>query len=180
VVSPCFLPAVDPAVQATVVQAVFEGKRLAITYTPHGVPEPKEYEVNPIALVQRDHLLYIVCTLWDYQNPMLLVMHRIRFAVTIEKASSSPMGFDLDDYILQGGLGYRVGPPITLIAELDPSIAAILRETPLSSDQILSSMGTEAIQLTASVADTKELRAWLRGFGHLIRVLEPPGLLDQI
>ena len=52
----------------------FDGNRIAITYTPHGALEPKEYEVNPLALVQRDHLLYIVCTLWDYKNPMLLVM----------------------------------------------------------------------------------------------------------
>lgn len=177
---PLLPPVVDPAVQTTVVQAVFEGNRLAITYTPHGVPESKEYEVNPIALVQRDHLLYIVCTLWDYQNPMLLVMHRIRSAMALEKRSCWPEGFDLDDYIHQGGLGYRVGPPITLIAELDPSIATILLETPLSSDQVLYNMGTSAVHLTASVADTKELRAWLRGFGYMIRVLEPPGILDQI
>ncbi len=177
---PLLPPVVDPDVQAMVVQSVFEGKRLAITYTPHGVPEPKEYEVNPIALVQRDHLLYIVCTLWDYENPMLLVMHRIRSATVLEKPSCWPDGFDLDDYIHQGGLGYRVGPPITLIAELDPSIATMLLETPLSPDQILYNMGTSAVHLTASVADTKELRAWLRGFGHMIRVLEPPGILDQI
>jgi len=56
----------------------------------------------------------------------------------------------------------------------------MLLETPLSPDQILYNMGTSAVHLTASVADTKELRAWLRGFGHMIRVLEPPGILDQI
>ena len=177
---PLLPPVVDADVQAIVVQSVFDGKRMAITYTPHGALEPKEYEVNPLALVQRDHLLYIVCTLWDYQNPMLLVMHRIRSAEVLEKPSRWPEGFDLDEYIHEGGLGYRVGPPITLIAELDPSIAAILLETPLSSDQVLRNLGTADVHLTASVADTKELRAWLRGFGHLIRVLEPPSLLEQI
>ena len=177
---PLLPPVVDADVQAIVVQSVFDGKRIAITYTPHGALEPKEYEVNPLALVQRDQLLYIVCTLWDYQNPMLLVMHRIRSAEVLEKPSQWPEGFELDEYIREGGLGYRVGPPITLIAELDPSIAAILLETPLSSDQVLRNLGTADVHLTASVADTKELRAWLRGFGHLIRVLEPPSLLEQI
>ena len=175
---PLLPPVVDPDVQATVVQAVFESKRLAITYTPHGVPEPKEYEVNPIALVQRDHLLYIVCTLWDYQNPMLLVMHRIRSAMVLEKASYWPDGFDLDDYIHQGGLGYRIGPPIRLVANVDPSVATILVETPLSSDQTLSDMNGEIIRLTATVPDTRELRTWLRGFGRLIVVMEPAGILD--
>jgi len=175
---PLLPPAVDPAVQAAVVQAVFEGKRLAITYTPHGVPEPKEYEVNPIALVQRDHLLYIVCTLWDYKNPMLLVMHRIRSAMVLEKASYWPEGFDLDDYIHQGGLGYRIGPPIEIDAFISTSVASILIETPLAEDQRLDKLPDSSYRLRATVADTKELRNWLRGFGAAVQLHFPTGFLD--
>ena len=175
---PLLPPVVDPDVQATVVQAVFEGKRLAIIYTPHGVAEPKEYEVNPIALVQRDHLLYIVCTLWDYQNPMLLVMHRIKSAIVLEKRSCSPDGFDLDDYIHQGGLGYRIGPPAQIEAVIAASVALILLETPLSSDQTLEELPDASYMLRATVADTKELRSWLRGFGNLVRVVMPNNFLD--
>ncbi len=175
---PLLPPVVDPAVQATVVQAVFEGKHLAIAYTPHGVPEPKEYEVNPIALVQRDHLLYIVCTLWDYQNPMLLVMHRIRSATVLEKRSCWPDGFDLDDYIHQGGLGYRIGPPIQMEAVIAASIALVLLETPLSMDQTLEELPDTSYRLRATVADTKELRNWLRGFGNLVRVDIPANFLE--
>ena len=175
---PLLPPVVDQDVQTTVVQAVFEGKRLAITYTPHGVPEPKEYEVNPIALVQRDHLLYVVCTLWDYHNPMLLVMHRIRSAMVLEKPSWWPEGFDLDDYIHQGGLGYRIGPPIQIEAVIADSVASILMETPLSSDQTLDESPDASYRLRATVADTKELRNWLRGFGKLVRIDLPPNFLE--
>ena len=132
---PLLPPVVDADVQAIVVQSVFDGKRIAITYTPHGALEPKEYEVNPLALVQRDHLLYIVCTLWDYQNPMLLVMHRIRSAEVLEKPSQWPEGFDLDEYIHEGGLGYRIGPPTEIEAVIAASVASILMETPLAIDQ---------------------------------------------
>ena len=175
---PLLPPVVDQDVQTMVVQAVFEGKRLAITYTPHGVPEPKEYEVNPIALVQRDLLLYVVCTLWDYHNPMLLVMHRIRSAMVLEKPSWWPEGFDLDDYIHQGGLGYRIGPPIQIEAVIADSVASILMETPLSSDQTLDESPDASYRLRATVADTKELRNWLRGFGKLVRIDLPPNFLE--
>jgi len=176
---PLLPPVVDPDVQATVVQAVFEGKRIAITYTPHGVPEPKEYEVNPLALVQRDHLLYIVCTLWDYQNPMLLVMHRIRSAAVLEQPSRWPEGFDLDEYIHEGGLGFRIGPPIEIEAVIAASVASILMETPLATDQRLDPLPEASYRLRATVADTKELRNWLRGFGQMVRVELPFNFLGS-
>ena len=177
---PLLPPVVDPDVQATVVQAVFESKRLAISYKPHDASEPKEYEVNPIALVQRDHLLYIVCTLWDYQNSVLLVMHRIRSATILERSSCSPVGFDLDDYIHQGGLGYRIGPPIQIEAVIARSVALILLETPLSMDQTLEELSDASCRLRATVADTKELRNWLRGFGNLVRVDIPANFLEYL
>ena len=175
---PLLPPVVDADVQAIVVQSVFDGKRIAITYTPHGALEPKEYEVNPLALVQRDHLLYIVCTLWDYQNPMLLVMHRIRSAEVLEKPSQWPEGFDLDEYIHEGGLGYRIGPPTEIEAVIAASVASILMETPLSIDQTLDELPDASYRLRATVADTKELRYWLRGFGKLVRVDLPAAFLD--
>ena len=175
---PLLPPVVDPGVQTTVIQAVFEGKRLAIAYTPYGVPAPKEYEVNPIALVQRDHLLYIVCTLWEYRNPMLIVMHRIKSAVILEKPAFWPEGFDLDAYIHQGGLGYRIGPPIEIEAVISTSVASILMETPLAEDQQLDDLPDAFYRLRATVADTKELRHWLRGFGSAVHVLFPIGFLD--
>lgn len=170
-------PVVDADVQAIVVQSVFDGKRIAITYTPHGAPEPKEYEVNPLALVQRDHLLYIVCTLWDYQNPMLLVMHRIRSVVVLEQPSRWPEDFDLDEYIHEGGLGYRIGPPIEIEAVIATSVASILMETPLATDQRLDQLPGAFYRLRATVADTNELRNWLRGFGRMVRVDLPENFL---
>ena len=175
---PLLPPVVNAYVQAIVVQSVFDGKRIAITYTPHGAPEPKEYEVNPLALVQRDHLLYIVCTLWDYQNPMLLVMHRIRSAEVLEKPSQWPEGFDLDEYIHEGGLGYRIGPPIQITAQVNASVATILFETPLAPDQQLTQQPDGTYTLNATVPDTKELRTWLRGFGRLVLINHPINLLD--
>lgn len=176
---PLLPPIVDPDVQATVIQAVFEGKCLAITYTPSGVLDPKEYEVNPLALVQRDHLLYIVCTLWDYQNPVLLVMHRIRSAEALEKPSRWPEGFDLDEYIQEGGLGYRIGPPTEIEAVIDASVASVLMETPLATDQRLDPLPDRSYRLRATVADTKELRSWLRGFGQMVTVEIPLNFLGS-
>lgn len=93
--------------------------------------------------------------------------------MVLEKASYWPEGFDLDDYIHQGGLGYRIGPPIQIEAVIATSVALILLETPLSMDQTLEELPDASYRLRATVADTKEVRSWLRGFGNLVRVDQP-------
>jgi predicted DNA-binding transcriptional regulator YafY len=174
---PLLPPVVNTKVQSLVYQALFDGKKLSISYLAHRAPEAHIFIVNAIALVQRDQHIYLVCTLGASEQIKLLVMHRIQSAHLLETPSMTPAGFDLDVYIAEGGLGYQVGKPINLVAEVSDSVASILAETPLSLDQSLSDLETGKIHLTASVANTKELRSWLRGFGRHIRVLSPHDLL---
>jgi predicted DNA-binding transcriptional regulator YafY len=176
---PLLPPVVDPVVQEVVYRALFESKKLAIRYLAHRAPQPHDFEVNPIALVQRDHLIYIVCTLGESTETRLLVMHRMQSARLLDTLAVVPDDFDLDAYIAAGGLGYQVGSIILLEAELTAAVAAILTETPLSADQALQELSSGRFHLTASVADTKELRAWLRGFGRNIRIISPDTLLGR-
>jgi predicted DNA-binding transcriptional regulator YafY len=176
---PLLPPVVNPEVQSVVYQALFEAKQLSITYLPHRAPEAHDFIVSTIALVQRDHLIYLICTLGESVKTKLLVMHRIQSAKLLDTPSETPPDFDLDAYIAEGSLGYQVGKPIELVAEISSSVASILTETPLSLDQSLSELGTGQIHLTATVANTKELRVWLRGFGRHIRVKSPHNLLAR-
>jgi hypothetical protein len=52
-------------------------------------------------------------------------------------------------------------------------------ETPISEDQRLEELPGGTVRLTATVNDTHELRAWLRGFGSRIAVLSPAPFLDS-
>jgi predicted DNA-binding transcriptional regulator YafY len=176
---PLLPPVVDAGIQATVYQAVFENRKLAVSYMKRGASASKTYEFNPIGIVQRGHLIYVIGSARDYDKPVLHLMHRIRSAALLDVPSKSIPGFDLDSFIAEGDFGYRVGPPIKLVADFDSDVAEIFYETPLSTDQILNEQKGGKTRLTATVNDTKELRAWLRGFGGQVNLIEPRKLLDE-
>lgn len=174
---PLIPPVVDPGVQSAIHQGLFENRRLALSYKPRGKPV-KDYEMSPLAIVQHGHLIYIVCTLWDYGNPMLMLMHRIKTATVLDKPIEPPAGFQLDRYIEEGELSYRLGNPVKLVAAFSPEAASLFEEAPMAVDQRLIALSDGRIRLTATVPNTRELRSWLKGFGSAVEVLRPVGWLD--
>jgi len=175
---PLIPPSINPDVQSAIYQGLFENRRMALSYKPRGAVAAKAYEINPMAVVQRGHLIYIVCTIRDYSNPMLMLMHRIESATVLDQQATCPVGFNVDAYIAEGELGYRLGPPIKLVADFDPKAAQVFYETPIAADQQLLEGTDGKIRLMATVPDTWQLRAWLRGFGGSISVIEPGAFLD--
>ncbi len=176
---PLIPPSINADVQSAIYQGLFENRRLALNYKPRGAATAKAYEINPMAVVQRGHSIYIVCTSGDDSNPKSFLMHRIESATVLDDPASCPTGFDVDTYIAEGELGYRLGPPIKLVADFDAKAALVLHETPIATDQIIRGESEGKVQLTATVADTRELRAWLRGFGSAVQVLSPVGFLED-
>ncbi|HEY6455471.1 MAG TPA: WYL domain-containing protein [Steroidobacteraceae bacterium] len=162
-----------------VYQALLDGKRLQMTYTPR-TPDgegDRDYEVNPLGLVARGNLIYLVCTLWDYDDIRQLALHRVKSAVLTGAKTVRPQNFDLDLYIEQGEFQYPVGPMIHFKAKFDRGAAAHLYETPLSTDQTIKEIDTAQVIVTATVRDSAQLTWWLRGFGDLVEVIHPNSLL---
>ena len=174
---PLIPPIVDPDVQSAIYRGLFENRRLVLSYKPRG-KLVKDYEMSPLAIVQRGHLIYIVCTLWDYGNPMLMLMHRIKKATLLDKAIEPPAGFQLDRYIEEGELSYRLGKPMKLVAVFSPDAVTLFEEAPVAADQRLDKLPDGRVRLTATVANTRELRSWLKGFGSAVEVQRPAGWLD--
>ena len=167
----------DDAVKV-IYDALLTGHRFTADYRSraNGTDEGKSYEVNPLGLVARGNLLYLVCTLWDYQDIRQLALHRVVGATPIDKPIGKPEGFDLDRYIEQGEFQYPVGPMIKLIAKFDRVAAVHLHETPLSDDQTIQEIDAAHALVTATVRDTAQLEWWLFAFGPGVEVLEPAGL----
>ena len=90
-----------------------------------------------------------------------------------------PEGFSLDDYIARGGLQFGDGATLRLEARVAPWLAEILAETPLADDQQLVPSG-EDFRLTATVADSWQLRWWILSQGAGLTVLEPDTLRREI
>lgn len=173
-------PAVDPAVEQAIYEALLKNRALDLLYQGRNDPEPKQLSlVHPLSLVYREPLIYLVCTMWDYREPRQILLHRVKTAHVLERECETLPDFDLDRYINAGEFGFRIGPTIHLEANFEAEAAAHLAETPISEDQKLTALADGRVLVEASVPHTEELNWWLRGFGDLVEVISPALVQDS-
>ena len=171
-------PEIDPEILNTVYGALLADRRFQCGYHPRDAEGDKDYLVNPLGLVVRDAVTYLVCTLWDYDDPIQLALHRIRTAEPLDTKARRPPGFGHDAYIRQGAFSMPFSDrPIRLEALFDADAAYHLRETKLSEDQVLEDQPDGRVLVKAAVQDTGELRWWTLGFGGAVSSLHATDLL---
>jgi predicted DNA-binding transcriptional regulator YafY len=183
-VVPREMPLLPPKYNNEAVRVVYDallaGKRFTANYRSRAADtdEIKSYEVSPLGLVARGNLLYLVCTLSDYQDIRQLALHRVLDASMTDKTVTRPEGFDLDRYIEQGEFQYPVGPMIQLKLKMNRAAAVHLYETPLSEDQTIMDLDVDNVAVTATVRDTAQLAWWIRGFDALIQIISRDQVLQ--
>ncbi len=177
---PLRVPNVKEPVLRAVYEALLEEKRLEVRYRKRGEEKLRDYEISPLGLVLREGHLVLVAAFWDYDDANQMLLHRMQHAEVTARRIHRPRGFDLDDYVASGALGFKKGEPIRLRLRVDPRLAVSLAESPLGADQALSESDDGWSKLTATVADTVVLRTWLRGHGSLVEVLAPKALRREM
>jgi predicted DNA-binding transcriptional regulator YafY len=178
------LPAqINSEVLSVVYEALLKNRRFTAVYRRRGKPtdELKPYEVNPLGLMFKGSAVYLLATLWDYQDIKQLAMHRFQEAALSDKPALTPKGFKLDDYIAEGGFDYPTEPErnIKLVLKIQPWLNKQLTETPLSQNQLITPIDESTFQLKATVKDTRQLRWWLKSLGNDIEVIEPKSLREE-
>ncbi len=154
-------------------------QRLEISYISREQGETKTYPVNPLGIVQRGAVTYLVATLYDYTDIRMLAVHRIKSALVLETLAKKPKKFDLMKYIGEGAFGFDEGGGINLLVRFTVPAAEHLRETPLSLNQQIEPEIAGWVRLQATVPDTAQLRWWLLGFADQVEVLEPISLREE-
>ena len=183
---PLLAPKLDGAVARTVYDALLQGKRFTARYASRSAvgKEPSDVEINPLGLVVRGNVVYLVCTYWNYEDVRQIPIHRIRQAKVLEKDASRPKDFDLDGYIRSGAFQYpngsASGKAVALKVVCDKDIATHLAETPLSTDQVIKRLNDEEALVTATVQDAQQLEWWLRAFGDAVEVVAPKALRNRM
>jgi len=174
-------PDINPKVSSVVYDALLQGQRFEARYTRRYALEPVDYTVNPLGLVTRDGITYLVCTLWDYTDIKQLALHRMTSARLIDREATDMEHFDLAKYVHEdAAFAYpQSGEMIKLKALFDEGAAFHLTERALSADQTLRKTKTGYYRLTATVPDSDELRWWLLGFGNGVEVLAPKALRSE-
>ena len=177
---PLGAPEVNRDVVDVVYEALLQERRFHASYRKRGESATSEYMVNPLGLVIQEQLTYLVATLWDYDGPIFLALHRMESAELLDEPCRIPEGFDLQAYLDSSPLQFPEGDqPLKLEVLFDAEAGAHLRETPLSRDQKITERQDERLLIKATVADTAQLRWWLLGFGDKVEVVKPKKLRDE-
>ena len=180
---PAGQPLIPPDYAEEIIEAVHSAllaeQQIEIIYTSREYSETKTYPAHPLGIVQRGAVAYLVATLYSYTDIRLFAVHRIQSAIVLNEPSHTPEGFNLKHYISQGALGFEENGQIKLIIRMTLGAAEHLWETPLSLDQLIMPDKAGWVNLQATVADTAQLRWWLKGFGQEVEVLAPAAIREE-
>lgn len=166
-------PEIHPDVQSAVYAALLDEKRLKVVYRAKGGEETREHVLDPLAVVQRGALIYLVAANRKREQAFQLLLHRMLSAEVLDEAAKMIPGFDLDEYIAAGELNYLLGAPVNLVLRLSPSAISAVTDTPLAEGQVIERCADGWSEVRAIVPNTVELRAWIRGFGEEAELLSP-------
>jgi predicted DNA-binding transcriptional regulator YafY len=178
---PFIAPDINQAIQENLYQALMEAKKVYVSYQSMDGAPVKDYELNPLGLIVRGAVHYLVATAKDYTKATLYALHRFHSATVLSKAAKAPEGFNLDDAINNGLGGFASSQEkISLTIKVSTDLAAYLRETPLSIDQKILPDSDNKFIVKATVSKTWQLTWWLLSQGRKLEVCEPQKLRDSI
>ncbi len=183
------LPRTQPLIPAEVAdgtmeviyEALFSGKQFRGRYTRRDGDEA-EYDIHPLGLIFRESVVYLVATIWKYQDLRHLALHRFTRCDLLEEDAVQPDGFELDRYVQEGSFEYceYEEETIRLKAVFEYGAGQHLFETPLSEDQQISETEDGELEVKATVKNSSQLRWWLLGFGSYVVVMEPGELREEL
>lgn len=177
---PLLTPAIKSDVYFAVTEALLSEKILDILYRRRGESHSVEYQIHPLALIQRGGVIYLYARFFDYTDNRLLVLHRIEKASLLDSPANYPEGFSIDEEIRSGRLGFGDGSMVKLRAIFSATSGEHLYETPLSTDQKIEVIKENQLEVTATVADTPQLLWWLLALGSGVEVIEPKQLREKL
>ncbi|AOY42498.1 MULTISPECIES: helix-turn-helix transcriptional regulator [Psychrobacter] len=178
---PLIAPDIDLDSKDNIYHALFYQLQINACYTRSNKSEASEYTLNPIAIIQRGVIIYLLATRTDDPDATIrtFALHRFDRVEILESAAKTPDNFQLDTYLDEGSMGFS-HPLFGELAERGKNTAVELKftqkagrsltESKLSDDQIVTSNDDDTLTIKATVNLTSQLVWWLRGFGS--------GLLD--
>lgn len=161
---------IAPDVMTNIFDAIGKHRQLKITNK-----AGKESIINPLGLVMRGPMLYIVCNYHGYDDIRITALHRI-CTTSIEMTDLvTPKDFNLDDLLSSGLMSWRLDPgkPKNFEIEVNDNIARYLDENQVNPTQTLKKLDDGNVLVKFTSEDTLELRQWLLGFGAEVLVQKP-------
>lgn len=174
---PLIPPLIDQQAQQVIYEGLLQDKQIECVYQGRE-REEKTYLLNPLGLVQKGAIIYLICTRHDRQDIQTFALHRFKSASLSNNRAMHPVDFNIDQYIESGALGFRIdlNKPTELVQlelTMHETDAKTFYESQLSKDQKIQHLDHQLVLIQATVPLTSQLIWWLRSFGKKIRHIEP-------
>lgn len=180
IAQPLCPPTISTDVLAVLQEALLRNQQLRVRYLKRGEKAEAEYIVHPLGLVQRGGVLYMVGTLFDYEDVRLLVVHRMKTAELLDDKSRQLKGFNLATYIAEGHFGFGASTSLPVVLRFSREAGEHLWDTPLSTNQKIVELSDGQLEVHATIADSQQFLWWLLGFADGVEVMEPLQLRNEL
>ena len=185
---PLIAPHIDLDSKDNIYHALFYQLQIKASYTRSNKSQASEYLLNPIAIIQRGVIIYLLATRTDDPNFTIrtFALHRFASVDILESAAQTPESFQLDNYLDAGGMGFshplfgdlpNHGKNTAIELQFTKQAGKSLTESKLSDDQTVT-LDDDTLTIQATVNLTSQLVWWLRGFGNGL-LNAKPALLHQ-
>ena len=188
---PLIAPHIDLDSKDNIYHALFYQLQIKAAYTRSNQSQASEYVLNPIAIIQRGVIIYLLATRIDDPEAIIrtFALHRFASVEILDSSAQTPANFQLDRYLDAGGMGFThsvlsqlpdhgKNTPIEL--HFTAKAGRSLTESKLSEDQRvdINEDGTLTVQATVNL--NSQLVWWLRGFGKGLLSAKPAILYQAV
>lgn len=171
-------PALRDSILTFIQEALINERQIHVRYARFN-DHAREFTLNPLSLIQRGTVPYLIATAEPFTDPRIFAIHRFEKAESLESKAKLPKDFSVDEYIKEGFMHFGPAQRIKLKARLSNELATYLSETPISEDQ-KTPYEEGSYQLSATVHDTWQLHFWILSQGAGIEILSPSTLRASI
>jgi len=160
-------------------EALLTGRQVELVY--RGGSKPLTPRVlNPLGLVMRFPVLYLIACPADSSRVAWYALHRMAEVQILDTLSAEPNGFSLQRFVAKDpGLGFNQGE-IDLELDVDEAIVHHLIERPFAGQSLRPADDDGWCRLEVRIDMTDRLVEWIRSWGPAVRVEGPAKLQASI
>jgi len=160
------------------VQAALHHRVVDMIYHSASHRRKKRYLVHPLRIVYAQGAFYLYAFVPEYGQIRTFATQRIKALTVREETFVRPAAISDDPF--GASLGAGQGQPIHVVVRFDPEIAEYVKERQYHSTQRTSVERDGSVRVELDVCNDAWLKSWILGFGHLIQVMEPDDLAQDV
>lgn len=167
-------------VRKVVYEAVISEEQIELTYYSAEREEESKYQLNPLAIIVRDHNSYLVATkINSPDKPQLFVFSRMKSVVRLYQAIIPAKFFDLKSYVDSNPTGWLLEKDKqTVVLKVKWYALEWLTNNQLQTNQYIESADGDWSRIFFESYLTYDLLAWILRFSTDV-IVEKPETLRQ-